>query len=231
MNTFSACVGRYLIVSFLILLTACADKTLTRENARALLQKPGLFTDGVYLGVKTGHFCSVGPNLLRQYAKNPQNARSDENHPYFMAVALESAGLSNVELQPNEIRTAWGQVTHEMPTPDGLYGCYNVSLTPKAQQYLQDGHWKDISRDSNGNVTYQVKMATIEIADITGIVSDPDHHSATVDFNFKISPTEERDFFFKPPVAVQIAPSTAVFQLYDDGWRIKRDQVSPASNP
>jgi hypothetical protein len=206
----------------ILLFSGCSDqKTLSRSKALNLLQKTG-FTDGFFITFKTGHFCwRGGTNFLRRIATDQRMYSNDPQRPYIVTVTLEPAGLSSLVAQPTEFRDAFGNLTTRTPLPtEGGYACYVIAFTPEAMPHVKNGDWKEIERQPNGDVTYKAQVATTEITGVTGITSNADQQSATVEFAWKVAPTSQRDIFFKGGMAPVANQSKATFQLYDDGWRV-----------
>lgn len=92
------------------------------------------------------------------------------------------------------------------------------SINNKAKEYI-------ISED---NEKYELKICELEFGEITGIKIEGERGNKAI-VNFTINPTnltpfgEVKTYFKKPYIDKLTTNHTAIFELYDDGWRITKN--------
>lgn len=184
------------LVVLLLFIAGCSDgRELTRSAAKDMILANS--------GFPTEHVESL---LIGRTGLS--TSKSKEAY----AESLEKAGLATVVFESKEVTEKVAFSTIRSTKVSML-----VTLTDEGQKYARG---EPLTRGYETNISVVARVESF--GEVTGIAFQDEQQSrAVVEYTTHVEPTPFGPIFRRGSASRTVARS-AVFQLYDDGWRIRR---------
>lgn len=210
---------RCIIALVLILVSpatgSCSDKNLSRSRAADVIKQAQNFSDAMVIKVPVGNIWWDWRNVNDPNPNYPLKTLQDRDILTYRESGQKEGWWNKeyiTELTPRgkDLSKSWVLTKEKMPNGSTFMGTQSRCWTVQGRG--------ETCHEPNGDV-YSVVLARRKMIAVTGIRTDPGGKESSAEFTWEWVPTADGKIFVERiPTGVQ--KGRALFELYDDGWRI-----------
>lgn len=186
-----------------------AQQPLERDRAAELIRASDSLKEVGEAPVGVGGFCvSASMEPVREKALKASLYRNDQMAPYYLAVSLETSGLTQLARDPSR----------DGLCPKMTLG-YAVTLTRAGKDRFRGMR----EMESGRSVIYFVPIYTREVVQVGTVLNQAGGSKADVDFTWKFVPTANASLFEATlPLPQDAREGKASLDLSGDGWHVRK---------